>query len=151
MSRYDYYGYFKPSRPRATDEGIKARSKRGAFAKNWWATRWIKALERLVDSKRLGRGRRYARAGQVVSIKEVAGGVEAKVQGSRRTPYKVSIAVEPLTDKQWERVLDALADQAIFAVQLLAGEMPPDIEEVFTAAGVSLFPDKRAHPLPSYG
>jgi len=58
MSRYNYYGYFKPSRPRETTEGIKARSKRGAFAKNWWATRWIKALERLVDSKRLGRGRR---------------------------------------------------------------------------------------------
>ena len=54
MSRYDYYGYFKPSRPRETTEGIKARSKRGAFAKNWWATRWIKALEQLVDSKRLG-------------------------------------------------------------------------------------------------
>lgn len=145
MSRYDYYGYyFKPSRPRETTEGIKARSKRGAFAKNWWATRWIKALEHLVDRKRLGRGRRYARAGQVVSIKEGANGVEAKVQGSRRTPYKVTIAVEPLSDKQWERVLDALADQAIFAVQLLAGEMPPDIEEVFTAAEISLFPDKRS-------
>ena len=34
MSRYDYYRYFKPSRPRETSEGIKARSKRGAFAKN---------------------------------------------------------------------------------------------------------------------
>jgi uncharacterized Zn finger protein len=145
MSRYDYYGYFKPSRPRETSEGIKTRSKRGAFAKNWWATRWIKALERLVDSKRLGRGRRYARAGQVVSLEEVPGGIEAKVQGSRRTPYKVSITLEPLTDKQWDRVVELLADQAIFTVQLLAGEMPADIEEVFTAAGVSLFPDKRAH------
>jgi uncharacterized Zn finger protein len=145
MSRYDYYGYFKPSRPRETTEGIKARSKRGAFAKNWWATRWIETLERLVDSKRLGRGRRYARAGQVVSLKEVPGGVEANVQGSRRTPYKVSISVEPLSDKQWERVVEALADQAIFSVQLLAGEMPAEIEQVFTAAGVSLFPDKRAH------
>ena len=54
------------------------------------------------------------------------------MQGSRRTPYQVTITVDPLSDKQWERVLDALADQAIFTVQLLAGEMPPDIEEVFT-------------------
>jgi uncharacterized Zn finger protein len=80
----------------------------------------------------------------VVSLKEGPGGIEAKVQGSRRTPYQVSISVEPLTDKQWERVVEALADQAIFSVQLLAGEMPADIEQVFTAAGVSLFPDKRA-------
>lgn len=145
MSRYDYYGYYRdyePSRPRATSEGIKARSQRGAFAKNWWATRWITALERLVERKRLGRGRSYARAGQVIALKEVAGGVEAKVQGSRRTPYKVSITVDPLSDQQWAKVLDALADQAIFSVQLLAGEMPPDIEQVFTAAGVGLFPEK---------
>ena len=144
MSRYDYYRFFEPSRPRETREGIKARSQRGAFAKNWWATRWIKAMERLVDAGRLGRGRRYARAGQVISIKEVAGGVEARVQGSRRTPYKVSLKVDPLTDPQWARVLETLADQAIFTVQLLAGEMPPDIEQVFTTAGVSLFPDKSA-------
>jgi uncharacterized Zn finger protein len=145
MSRYDYYRYFEPSRPLETSEGIKARSKRGAFAKNWWATRWIKALERLVDSGRLGRGRRYARAGQVISLEEVAGGVEANVQGSRLTPYKVTIKVDPLKEQQWARVVDALADQALFSVQLLAGEMPPEIEEIFTAAGVSLFPDKKAH------
>ena len=33
-----------------------------------------------------------------------------------------------------------MAQQAIFAAQLLAGEMPPEIEEAFAAAGVSLFP-----------
>ena len=35
---------------------------------------------------------------------------------------------------------DALAGQALFAARLLAGEMPEDIEEVFTAVSVSLFP-----------
>lgn len=141
MSRYDYYDYFKPTKARETKDGIKARSKRGAFAKNWWATRWITALERLVDKGRLSRGRTYARKGQVTAIDETKTGISAKVQGSSRRPYKVSIDVNPLTDKQWETVLDILAEQAIFSVQLLAGEMPDDIEEVFTAAGVSLFPD----------
>jgi uncharacterized Zn finger protein len=41
--------------------GVKARRQRGAFARNWWATRWIEAMERLMDSGRLGRGRSYAR------------------------------------------------------------------------------------------
>ena len=36
-----------------------------------------------------------------------------------------------------------MAGQALFAAQLLAGEMPQDIEEAFAAAGVSLFPDRR--------
>jgi uncharacterized Zn finger protein len=35
-----------------------------------------------------------------------------------------------------------MAAQALFAAKLLAGEMPQNIEEAFTAAGVSLFPDR---------
>jgi uncharacterized Zn finger protein len=141
--RYGYYGYyFEPTKPLEVEGGIKARSKRGAFAKNWWATQWIKAMERLVDAGRLGRGRTYARKGQVIAIEETKNGVTARVQGSRRTPYKVAIQVKPLSDAQWEKVIDALVSQALFTAQLLAGEMPQDIEEAFAAAGVSLFPDK---------
>jgi uncharacterized Zn finger protein len=153
--RYDYYEdyYFKPTRPIEVEGGVKARSRRGAFAKNWWATRWIEAMERLMDVGRLRRGRSYARKGQVLSIEETIGpasrglegkgGVAARVQGSRRTPYKITIQVKPLSDAEWEKVIDALAGQALFAAQLLAGEMPQDIEQAFTAAGVSLFPDQR--------
>ncbi len=141
--RYRYYDSFERTTPIATDEGIKARSKRGDFAKNWWAARWIGALERLVDKGRLTRGRSYARKGQVLEIKEEKGGIKAKVQGSRSTPYKITIKLEPLTDKQWAKVIDALAERAIFTAQLLAGEMPQEIEEAFAAAGVSLFPEKR--------
>lgn len=141
MSRYDYYGYFPPSKPRETDQGIKAKSKRGQFTKNWWANRWIKSLENLMDAGRLRRGKRYARQGQVLSIEEKKGGIRAKVQGSRRAPYKVSLKLDHFTDKQWNKIIDALADQAIFTAQLLAGEMPEDIEDAFRAAGVSLFPE----------
>ena len=144
--RYSYYDdfYYQPSKPIETKEGIKARSQRGAFAKNWWATRWIEAMERLVDPRRLSRGRSYARKGQVLSIEETKGGVAARVQGSRPRPYKVAIQVTPLSDAQWEKVIDALAEQAIFTAQLLAGEMPPDIEDAFNSAGVSLFPSTSA-------
>ena len=142
-SYYSYYADFAPTKPIATEDGIKARSQRGTFAKNWWAERWIDALERLVDSGRLSRGRSYARKGQVLSIEETKTGVAARVQGSRRTPYKITILIAPLTDAQWEKVMDALAEQAIFTAQLLAGEMPQDIEEAFKSAGVSLFPAKR--------
>lgn len=138
----DYYDgfFFEPSQPIETRDGLKSRSQRGAFVKNWWATRWIEALERLMDPGRLTRGRSYARHGQVLSIEETRGGIDARVQGSRPKPYKISLRMEPLSDAQWERVIDALAEQAIFTAQLLAGEMPQDIEEAFKSAGVSLFP-----------
>lgn len=137
------YFYFKPTKAIKTKDGIKAQSKRGAFAKSWWAQRWIAALERLVDSGRLTRGRSYARKGQVLSIDETKDGVAARVQGSRSTPYKISIKINHLTDAEWDKVIDALAEQAIFTAQLLAGEMPQDIEQAFEQAKVSLFPSKR--------
>ena len=137
------YYYFKPTKAKEVKDGIKVRSKRGAFAQNWWAKRWIAALERLVDSGRLSRGRTYARKGQVISIDETKDGVKAKVQGSRKTPYKVKIQINPLQDAKWEKVFDALSEQAIFTAQLLAGEMPQEIESAFEAAKVSLFPSRR--------
>ena len=137
----DYY--FKPSKPKEAKDGIKARSQRGSFAKNWWAQRWIVALERLVDSGRLTRGRAYARKGQVLSIEETKDGIAAKVQGSQRSPYKIKIQIAPLSDAQWDKVIDALSEQAIFTAQLLAGEMPQEIESAFEAAKVSLFPARR--------
>ena len=137
-----YWPRYKPSRPIAVD-GIKAKSQRGKFVENWWADRWIKALKPLMDSGRLSRGRRYARSGQVLEINIQPGAVTARVQGSRHAPYKVHIELQPLSDAQWDKVLDALAGQAIFAVQLLNGEMPDDIEQVFDAVHVALFPTSR--------
>ncbi len=132
--------HYKPTRPISVKGGIKARSQRGAIGKSWWAKRWTEALRRIMDSGRLSRGRSYARRGQVMDIHMRDDEITAKVQGSRRTPYQVHIRVKPLSDKEWERVLDLLADQAIFTAQLLAGEMPTDIEEAFAAANISLFP-----------
>ena len=136
----DYWPRYAATQPIAVQDGIKARSQGGKFVKNWWADRWIKALARVMDSARLRRGRSYARRGQVLEIGVQAGLVSARVQGSRRSPYRVNIELRPLSDRQWEKMFDALAEQAIFAAQLLNGEMPTDIEQVFDAAQVPLFP-----------
>lgn len=136
----NWYGNGNFTRPRKAKGGIKARSEEGEFAKNWWAKKWLQAMERLTYTARLQRGQRYARSGQVTSLNEGEGGVIAKVQGSRAAPYKVTISLKPFTSRQWEKVLEVFASQAIFAAQLLAGEMPENIEEAFSAAGVNLFP-----------
>ena len=128
--------------PRRIETGIQTRSQRGEFAKNWWARRWLEALERLMQGVRLTRGQHYARIGQIVSMEEIKGGMAARVQGSRPKPYRVTIQLTPFNNKQWEKVFDILSDKAIYVAQLLAGDMPQDIEEVFSEAGVSLFPNR---------
>jgi uncharacterized Zn finger protein len=127
-------------RPRIPANGIKAKSQRGEFGESWWAKRWIEMLEGFGYGTRLTRGRNYARNGSVLNIDITPGQVSARVQGSQRTPYKVSIAIIPLSNAQWGQAIDAMAEQAIFAAKLLAGEMPREIEEAFAAASVALFP-----------
>ncbi len=127
-------------RPRIPADGIKAKSQRGDFGESWWARRWISVLESFDFGTRLTRGRSYARNGSVLNIDIASGRVTARVQGSQRTPYKVTITIIPLSKIQWEQATDAMSEQAIFAAKLLAGEMPQEIEEAFAAADVALFP-----------
>ncbi len=139
-SDYDDYGYFPPSRPIKVEGGIQSRSQRGAFAANWWAKRWLAVLDSYGIGSRLQRGRSYARSGQVLNIDIQPGLVQAQVQGSRPKPYAVKIQISALPDSEWEHVLDTISGKAIFAAQLLDGEMPQAIETAFEEAHVSLFP-----------
>ena len=134
------YAWWERHGPRLPSHGIKAHTRRGAFGRTWWASRWIAALERLVNPARLARGRTYARAGQVVSLDVGRDGVNAVVQGSRPEPYRVRIRFRRLSDAEWERVIDAMAGEALYAARLLSGEMPEHIEDVFASVGASLFP-----------
>jgi len=116
------------------------REKKDEFGSNWWAQKWNGTLEGFGWSNRLQRGRAYARTGHVLSISLNPGLVEAKVQGSKPKPYKVSIEMDKLSDKEWKAVISKMAEKAIFSAKLLTGEMPENIEEAFKAAGTPLFP-----------
>jgi uncharacterized Zn finger protein len=122
------------------DGGIKARSTRGSIGETWWSRRFIEVLESFAIGTRLARGRSYARKGQVISLKVAPGTVTARVQGSRAQPYRVTIGLAPFPAATWASVAGSLAAQALYTAHLLAGEMPPEIEQVFAAAGAPLFP-----------
>ena len=140
MSRRFDSPYFPKSTPREVSGGIRARSARGKIASTWWSTRFIEVLESTGMGSRLTRGRNYARRGQVLSLELSAGQVTASVQGSRARPYRVRINVTAYGKEQWTRIEDALSGDAWFVAQLLAGEMPPDIEGLFSGLGLALFP-----------
>jgi uncharacterized Zn finger protein len=132
---------YESAGPIPVEGGIKARSQRGAIGEQWWSRRFIGVLESYGMSGRLQRGRSYARRGQVIDFSLASGQVNARVQGSRPQPYRVSISVRPLTGAQWRAVESRLASQALFRARLLAGDMPPEIERVFADCGTPLFPE----------
>jgi uncharacterized Zn finger protein len=142
MSRWD------PSWPRTgpkkppPEHGLKVKK----VGTTWWGQRWIEALEHVLrgDSGRLGRGKTYARAGRTHDLVIVAGKVRAKVTGSRAAPYEVGIELAQLPVDVWRRAIAGMAEKAQFAAELLAGQMPLAIDDVFRQAGLSLFPVARA-------
>lgn len=139
MSWYDK-PWFPPSRPIAAKGGIRSRSKRGEFVTSWWGKRWLAVLEALNLGGRLQRGRTYARQGQVLDIEIEPGSVRARVQGSRAKPYEITLSMKTLAEREVKRLATELGRAPYCLARLIAREMPPEIEEVFGVARVSLFP-----------
>ncbi|GII83692.1 hypothetical protein Ssi03_16820 [Sphaerisporangium siamense] len=135
-------GWFDAAAPIRVEGGIRARGRRGSLGEQWWSRRFVDILERVCDPGRLTRGRSYARKGQVLEIHLEPGVARARVQGSRPEPYELSIRIGAYGEAAWEAVQDALAGEALYRAALLAGEMPPEIVEVFDRLGLPLFPSE---------
>lgn len=126
----------RPVRPLPAAGGLVA----GEHGQTWWSGRFLELLESFGVGSRLERGRGYARGGQVTELEVEPGIVLARVQGTRYTPYRVRIRAKLLSEHQWRRAERAMAAEALPLAQLLAGTMPPDIEEVLSRCKLTLFP-----------
>ena len=136
----DRWQQYSESVPLPAEGGLATSKQRGAMAASWWSRRFVDVLESYGLGTRMQRGRRYARAGQVLSFDVQLGMLVAQVQGSRRTPYVVTVAAAQPSTEQWVSVDAVLASRVGFVARLLVGEVPPDLEDVFRDASVDLFP-----------
>lgn len=121
----------------------KGPGSRRPFGTTWWGKAWLDALEHRarLDPNRLGRGRSYARRGSVLELTVDPGTVRASVQGSRQTPYDVTVRIRAFDDTEWDAVLDVVAAQIGRVAALLDGELPPEVVDDAQAAGLELLPD----------
>jgi uncharacterized Zn finger protein len=121
----------------------KGRGSRRPFGATWWGKAWLEALEHRarLDPNRLGRGRSYARRGSVLELTVDPGVVRASVQGSRVTPYDVTVKIRAFSDAEWDAVLDVVSAQIGRVAALLDGELPPEVVDDAQAAGLELLPD----------
>ncbi|MBE9039246.1 SWIM zinc finger family protein [Oscillatoriales cyanobacterium LEGE 11467] len=108
--------------------------------REWWVQQWLALLDKYRFKKRLERGRNYARQGNVLSINFEGDKIASRVQGSEPDPYQQSLWLDTFTDEDWDCIVQTMSEQAIFSAKLMAGEMPQNIEDVFAANGLRLFP-----------
>ncbi len=134
-------GGWPEHRPRRPGPG-QPRPGRRPFGATWWGRAWVDALEgrASLDPNRLPRGRTYARGGAVGDLVLTAGQITAPVQGSRRTPYRVTVRVRTFDDAGWAAVLDAFASAIGHTAALLDGELPPEVAADAAGAGYDLLP-----------
>ena len=120
-------------------------ARKRAFAKTWWGERWLEALEKLGHfwPNRLPRGRTYARHGAVKEISITPSKIQAKVQGTRRTPYQVQIKIKSFSKKEKRILFKLLKKHAFLVSSLLQLQMPQELLSLLSAQGLNLIPD---HP-----
>jgi len=112
-----------------------------SIARTWWGKAWNVNLEKYADySNRIGRGRSYVRHGSVLDLQIRSGEITSLVLGTASRPYSVKIKIENIKKEIWQQIktfcegkLDSLQD-------LLTGNFPKALGEIFSARGVGLFP-----------
>ena len=113
------------------------------IVKSWWGQAWCENLERYADyESRLDRGKRYIRTGAVIDLKIQKGRIQARVQGTRRTPYKVEIRISPLSEEKCQAVIEKCGRKLQNLEALTAGDFPEDMKELFQGKD-GLFPSPR--------
>ena len=113
------------------------------IAKSWWGQAWCRNLERYADyDSRLERGKRYVRTGAVVDLKIQKGKIQAKVQGSRKTPYKVEVRISPVSEERCQDIISRCNRKVENLEQLLAGNFPEELKELFQEED-GLFPQPK--------
>ncbi|WP_405787933.1 SWF or SNF family helicase [Streptomyces sp. NBC_00029] len=111
------------------------------FARTWWGHAWLRALEdSALDGTQLGQGRKYARSGAVGAVSVRPGGLTAVVRDPDGTAHRTDVLVQEFTEAQWDRLLGLAAAEAGHIAALLDREVPPELAEDATAAGVELLP-----------
>lgn len=112
----------------------------GRLAGAWWSRRFLDVIEGLGLADALRAGRRLVRTEAVLDLRRSGNLVVALVRGPDDETYKARVAVRTFSGTTWTRVEQALAARAGYAATLLAGSMPAEIDRVFAALGLSLFP-----------
>jgi SNF2 family DNA or RNA helicase/uncharacterized Zn finger protein len=110
------------------------------FGQTWWGEQWLSAFNGIDDSNRLPRGRRYAANGSVLQIDIQSARADARVRGSRRTPYRVTIGLNAFSGAQRKQLLEAVSANPAILSHLLNRQLPRQMLDLTRAHNIRLFP-----------
>jgi len=106
---------------------------------NWWSERWLTWGRALgLGPQTEGQARSAHRLDGQVRLQK--GKVTARVWVSERRQVEAFLKVRPWGERDWRKLLDAVATQPDVAQRMLSGRMGAELEAVATELGLALFP-----------
>ena len=134
--------------PRRVRHGIKLSSTERAAA-SWAGQRWMRIVELAAPGEAQREGLEYTSLGQTRRFETEAGLIKALIQGRMTRAYQTELRIESYESTQWDSIVGACVEQALFSAKLLSGQLPSSIEELFAPLGLKLFPNEPADVTPS--
>ena len=119
------------------------------YGRTWWGKQWLGAFNGIDESNRLPRGRTYANTGRARDVEIKGSQITAKVQGSQRRPYSVTISLNGLTKAEKQTIRDIVVNSPAIMAQLANKQLSETILAALHKAKITLFPSSwrafRAH------
>ena len=134
-----YYDSWYPPRKKAKKK-TQTPTQRVKYGQTWWGAQWLNALTNIDYDNRLPRGRAYAGNGSVLETKISVNIIKSRVEGSRPSPYKISISVPLFTQEQKEKLVGGIKNDPFILSKLLNRELPQELHRLALDQGIKLFP-----------
>jgi len=110
------------------------------YGQTWWGNEWLKALSHIDYSNRLPRGRSYASKGAVKELTIQENEVRAGVQGTQRTPYRVTVKIPAFSVEEKEALTSMIMEDPLLLSRLLNRELPSRIHRLAEERQIRIFP-----------
>ena len=110
------------------------------YGNTWWGKQFLNALRHIDFSNRLPRGKTYANKGAVREIEIKDNSIRASVQGTRRTPYRVTYTIPPFEEWTSREIIELITSNPMFLSRLLNRDLPPDLHTECGEKGIEIFP-----------
>ena len=113
---------------------------RKTYGNTWWGKEFLNSLSNIDLTNRLPRGRTYANTGKVLDIGLKNEGIYAKVQGTKRLPYRIKLNLPKLSEGDKDLIINELINNPIYLSQLLNRKLPIGLAKFCDNHGIKIFP-----------
>ena len=147
MSRTDMSSSRAPRPSRRRGGRVRLKAEEGELRAAPIVSSWLQMITEIVGEQAMHEGMLAARDGAVRSLSLESGAVAGPVQADAESSLPVRINLPLIDDAGWDRIVQAMACEAVWAAKLLEGVVPQGLEDLFRGCGTPLIPDA-THAIP---